>query len=70
MSQVVSLGKQSYSKAHNQMTASNNIAITKMTTLKKKSNVKTEDMDPCLVFVSLSDEDKIALNSPEKGKDF
>jgi hypothetical protein len=56
---------------------SNNVAVTKTTTLKKKthSKVKTEDMDSLSAPISLSDEDDslerdIALNSPEKGKDF
>ena len=73
-SQAVSLGKQNCS-THNQTTASNNVAVTKSTTLKKKSKVKTEDMDLLSVPIVLSDEDDsrekdVALNSPEKGKDF
>jgi hypothetical protein len=55
-------------------TALNKVAITKATTLNKKtrSNIKTKKMDTSLVF---SDEDDslerdVALNSPQKGKDF
>jgi len=73
-SRAVSPGKQNRS-THNRTTASNNVAVTKSTTLKKKSKVKTEDMDLLSVPIVLSDEDDsrerdVALNSPEKGKDF
>ena len=69
------VGKQSHSAHNRQTTASNNVSITKTTTLKKKSKLKTEDMGSLLAPISLSDEDdsrerEVALNSPEKGKDF
>jgi hypothetical protein len=74
-SQAVSLDRKSHSAAHNRTTTLNNVAVTKTTTLKKKGKGKTDDMVLASVPISLSDEDDsqerdVALNSPEKGKDF
>ena len=73
MSQTAALDRQSQ-PAQNRTTALNKIVVTKATTLNKKtrSKVKTGKTD---TPVSFSDEDDslerdVALNSPEKGKEF
>ena len=78
-SQAISI----YAAQNSRTTALNNIAVTKATTLKEKTGHKietlklgtAEDKDSVLAPLALSDEDdslerEVALNSPEKGKDF
>ncbi len=61
--------------APSRTTASNNIGVTKSTILKKKTNRNRKVEETISAPHSLSDEDdslerEVALNSPEKGKEF